>query len=54
MNVTEVLYAIFLYIQETKKLNENEANVMSRYDVALNLQWENKSDAEEGMHILSI
>lgn len=53
MNVTEVFYAIFLS-KKRIKLNKNEANVMSRYDVALNLQWGNKSDAEEGKHILSI
>ena len=53
MNVTEVFYAIFLS-KKRIKLNENEANVMSWYDVALNLQWESKSDAEEGKHILSI
>lgn len=53
MNVTEVFYAIFLS-KKRIKLNENEANVMSRYDVALNLQLGNKSDAEEGMHISSI
>ena len=53
MNVTKVFYAIFLS-KKRIKLNENEANVMSWYDVALNLQLENKSDAEEGMPILSI